>query len=149
MKNLGVYISLFFLLIGGIILSESLSMEYYSDYGPGPGLLPLWTGGLIIVLSLIYLGITIKKDVILFSQALPKGEGLINVITCMGSLILFMIIVPFAGFLIGSSITLFILFLRGHKWPWALGLSISVAVIIFGVFGVLLQVPLPVNEFGW
>lgn len=124
-------------------------MDYYSDYGPGPGLLPLWTGASSMVLSLIYLGVAIKKDILLLSEVLPKGEGARNVLTCMGSLIIFMVIVPFAGFLIGSAFTLFILFLRGYKWPWALGLSVSVALVIFGVFDVLLQVPLPVNEFGW
>lgn len=149
LKNLGIYISLFFLFIGGIVFSQSLSMEYYSEYGPGPGLLPLWTGALIIVLSLFYFGITIKKDVILFSEVLPRGEGITNVLVSMGSLILFMIIVPYTGFLIGSIITLLILFKRGYKWNWALGLSVTVSLVTFGIFGLLLQIPLPVNEFGW
>lgn len=149
MKNLGIYISLFFLLIGGVIFWESLSMEYYSDYGPGPGLMPLWTGGAIIVLSLLFLGISVKKEIILFSKVMPKGEGFINVLVCMGSLLLFIIIVPYTGFLIASIITLCILFKRGYNWYWTLGLSTSVAFIIFWVFGILLQVPLPANEYGW
>ncbi|MEH7084929.1 tripartite tricarboxylate transporter TctB family protein [Neobacillus drentensis] len=149
MENLGIYLSLFFLLLGVVVFSQSFTMGYYSEYGPGPGLLPLWTGGLIIVLSLFYLWFSIKKEIILFSKAIPKGEGLINVITCMGSLILFMIIVPFTGFLIGSTITLLLLFKRGYKWPWAIGLSVTVSLVVFGLFDVLLQVPLPVNEFGW
>ncbi|NOU92591.1 hypothetical protein GC093_05020 [Paenibacillus sp. LMG 31456] len=149
MKNLGVCMAVFFLLFSGIMFYESLSMDYYSEYGPGPGLLPLWVSGLIFVLSLIYLVIAIKKDIILFSQILPKGEGLINVLVCVGSLILFMIIVPFAGFLIGSTITLFLLFMRGYKWYWSLGLSASIASIVFWVFGIILQVPLPVNDLGW
>ncbi|TVY07950.1 tripartite tricarboxylate transporter TctB family protein [Paenibacillus cremeus] len=149
MKNLGVYMAIFFLIYSGVMFWESLSMDYYSEYGPGPGLLPLWVSGLIFVLSVAYLVMSFKKEIILLTNVLPKGEGFINVVVCMGSLVLFMVLVPFTGFLIGSTVTLFILFWRGYKWYLSLGLSASIAFIIFWVFGVMLQVPLPVNELGW
>ncbi|ALS21117.1 tripartite tricarboxylate transporter TctB family protein [Paenibacillus naphthalenovorans] len=149
MKNLGVYMAVFFLLYSGIMFWESLSMDYYSEYGPGPGMLPRWVSGLTFVFSIIYLVISLKKDIILFSRILPKGEGLINVLVCAGSFILFIIIAPLLGFLIGSTITLFLLFMRGYKWYWSLGLSASISFIVFWVFGILLQVPLPVNDLGW
>lgn len=149
MKNLGVYVSLFFLVFGGIIFWQSLSMDYYSDYGPGPGLLPRWVSGIIIVLSIVNLVWSFKKDVILFSDVMPKGEGLINVLTCMGSLVLFMVIVPFTGFVAGGITTLFILFKRGYKWYSALGLSALVTLVIFWLFGMALGIPLPVNQYGW
>ncbi len=149
MKNLGVYVSLFFLIFGGIIFWQSLSMEYYSDYGPGPGLLPRWAGGLIIVLSLLSIVLSLKKEIIKIEDVMPKGEGMVNVLTCMGSFIIFMIIVPFVGFVCGGIITLFILFKRGYKWYSALGLSSLVILIIFFVFGVALDIPLPVNQYGW
>lgn len=149
MKNISVYMAVFFLLFSGVMFWESLSMSYYSEYGPGPGLLPLWVSGIIFVLSVVYLVTAFKKDIILFAHVLPKGEGLVNVLVCMGSLVLFMVLVPLTGFLIGSTVTLFILFLRGYKWYWSLGFSASVAFIIFWVFGVMLQVPLPVNDLGW
>jgi len=149
LKNLGVYMAVFFLLYSGIMFWESLSMDYYSEYGPGPGMLPRWVSGLTFVFSIIYLVISLKKDIILFSRILPKGEGLINVLVCAGSFILFIIIAPLLGFLIGSTITLFLLFMRGYKWYWSLGLSASISFIVFWVFGILLQVPLPVNDLGW
>ena len=149
LRNLGFYISIFFLIIGGLIFSESLTLEYYSDYGPGPGLLTLWTSILIIVLSLLYLFTVIKKEFINLSEVFPKGEGFINIIVCIGSLILFIMIVPSTGFLIGSIVLLLILFKRGYNWLWSIGLSVSVSLIIFGIFGVLLEVPLPTNSLGW
>jgi putative tricarboxylic transport membrane protein len=148
-KNLGIYISIFFLIVSGLIFFESLSLEYYSDYGPGPGLLPLWTSGIIIVLSLLYLVFSIKKDIIDISAVLPKGEGFTNILITMGTLILFIVVVPFTGFFLGSILLLIILFKRGYNWYWSIGLSLVVAVIIFYVFGYLLQVPLPTNKFGW
>ena len=100
LKNLGVVISVFFLIFGGIMFVNSLSLDSYGEYGPGPGLLPLGTSGVIIILASIYLVIALKKDIILFSEILPKGEGLINLLSCMGSIILFIIIIspPCAGF---------------------------------------------------
>jgi putative tricarboxylic transport membrane protein len=148
-KNLGVYISVFFLLFGGIMLWQSLQLDYYSDYGPGPGLLPLWISSAIIVFSVLNLVLSLKKNIIRIADVIPKGEGLLNVLACIGAFLLFIIIVPYVGFLIGSTVMLFILFSRGFKWYWAIGLSVLIAGIIFWVFGILLQVPLPVNELGW
>ncbi|WP_279386458.1 tripartite tricarboxylate transporter TctB family protein [Paenibacillus xerothermodurans] len=139
----------FFLLFSGIMLWESSSMDYYGEYGPGPGMLPLWVSGLIFVCSIVYLCIALKKEIVPVSKILPRGEGLINVLVCIGSLILFMIIAPLWGFLIGSTLSLFLLFSRGYKWYWSLGLSASTASIVFWMFGIVLQVPLPVNDFGW
>lgn len=149
LKNLGIYVALFFLIFGGVIFGLSLSLEYKSEFGPGPGLLPTWTSGLIIVCSIIYLIIAIRKDIILIKDVMPKGEGFVNILVTIGALILFMVIVPYAGFVISSSIMLFLLFSRGYKWYLGLGVAVTVAFIVFLVFGTLLGIPLPVNEYGW
>ena len=39
MKSLEVYISGFMILFGAVIFRLAYSMEYYGEYGPGPGLL--------------------------------------------------------------------------------------------------------------
>lgn len=148
-KNLGIYIGVFFLLIGAIIFAQSTQLDYYGKYGPGPGLLPMWMGGLTVVLSILYLRTTIKKDVIPFAEALPKGEALANVLACIGAVLLFIVIVPYVGFIAASMIMLFILFKRGYNWYWTLGLSAATTLIIYWSFGVLLQVPLPSNRLGW
>lgn len=139
----------FFLLFSGIMFWESLSMGYYSEYGPGPGMLPLWVSGLMFGLSAVYLVVALKKETVFLSQVLPKGEGFVNILVCIGSLILFIVLAPLAGFLIASTATLFLLFIRGYKWYWGLGLSVSTSAIVFWVFGIVLEVPLPVNDLGW
>lgn len=149
MKNIEVYVSLFFVLVGGVIVEQALSMQYYSQYGPGPGLLPIWIGGILIVLSVINLIMAYKKNDTQFSELVPKGVGLINLLACVGSFLLFMGIVSFAGFTISSFLMLSILFSRGYKLHWALGMSAFVTGVLFFVFGSVLGVPLPVNEFGW
>jgi hypothetical protein len=148
-KNLEVYISGFMIVFGGVIFLLAYPMEYYGEYGPGPGLLPLWTSGLIVVLAVINLFIALKKNNTHFADILPKGTGLINVVSCVGAYTLFIIVVPYLGFTISSIAMLFILFSRGYTWKKGLCLSILVTGILFFIFGSVLTVALPVNEFGW
>ena len=149
MKSLEVYISGFFILFGIIIFQLASSMKYYGEYGPGPGLLPLWISGLMVVLAAVNLFVALKKNNKQFSDILPKGTGLINLLSCIGAYALFILVVPYAGFTLSSTAMLFILFARGYTWRKALCLSILVTGVLFLVFGSILTVPLPVNEFGW
>lgn len=149
MKNIGLYVSLLFLIIGGIVFKQSLSLEYYSEFGPGPGLLPIWISGLMMILSIVNIFSSLKKGAIKFSDVMPKGGSLINVLLSVGTIILFVIIVPYVGFCIASFIMLFILFLRGYKWYVGMGLSVGITVFLFWIFGLILNIPLPVNSFGW
>lgn len=149
MKNIEVYVSGFFILIGGAISWQSLSMPIYGEYGPGPGLLPLWVAGIMTVLGVVNLVQSLRRNNTQFADLMPKGTGLINLLACIGSFTLFMIIVGHVGFAISSILMLFILFSRGYKWYWGLGMSFVVTGIVFYVFGSILSVPLPVNQYGW
>lgn len=149
LKNLGVYVGYFFLLIGSVLFWESKSMSYYSQYGPGPGMMPLWTSIFLIAFSLVYLLVNSKKDIYQISEVLPKGKGLVNILVSIGSCILFMIVAPYAGFVIGCTLMLFLLLIRGYKWYWSLGLALVITIAVYVIFVILLQVPLPVNDFGW
>jgi putative tricarboxylic transport membrane protein len=149
LKKLGVYVALFFLVFSGVVFWLSLQLRYSSQFGPGPGFLPLWTSGLLFLFSVFYLVMAFKKDIILIKDVFPKGEGFVNVLVTFLSLILFMALVKFAGFVITGIITLFLLFSRGYKWYWSLGLATTVTLVVFGLFGQLLGIPLPVNDYGW
>lgn len=149
MRNLEVYVSLFFIVVAGVVLQQSLSLQYYSDYGPGPGLLPIWSSGIMLVLAAANLVIAWKKNNTNISELLPRGTNLTNLLACVVSYALFLVIVSFVGVTIASILMLFILFSRGYKWYWGLGLSVLVAGVTVFVFGFVLGVPLPVNELGW
>jgi hypothetical protein len=124
-------------------------MPYYGQYGPGPALLPLWISGIMVALSIFNLIAALRKNNTHFSDLLPRGTGLINLLSCIGSFALFIIVVPYVGFTLSSFTMLFILFSRGYKYKWSIGLSVLVTGVMFFVFSVLLSIPLPMNEFGW
>ncbi len=149
MKNIEVYVSAFFVLVGSVFFYQATGMEYAGEYGPGPGLLPLWITGLMIGLAAFNLVMSLKRNDTHFRDLMPKGTNLINLLTCAGSFLLFTVMVQFVGFIISSITLLFVLFLRGYSWRWGLGLSIVVTAGVFVVFGSVLGIPLPVNQFGW
>ena len=70
-------------------------------------------------------------------------------LSCVGAYALFLVLVPYAGFTISSVLMLFILFSRGYDWRKGMLFSVLVTGVLFFLFGSVLTVALPVNQFGW
>lgn len=149
MKKAGVWAGILTLIYAIIIFQQSLSLDYSTKLGPGPGFFPLWLSGILIVLTLLYIVDSIKHDVVKLSEILPGGQAGRNIISTVGGLIIFPIVVPYLGFVVSATILQFIMFVRDFKWYIALGISAVVSIILFFVFQSLLGVTLPVNDFGW
>ncbi|MBP2634662.1 MAG: Tripartite tricarboxylate transporter TctB family [Firmicutes bacterium] len=149
MKKAGVWAGIITLVYAIIIFQQSLSLDYSTRLGPGPGFFPLWLSGILIVLTLCYIVDSIRHDVVKVSEILPGGQASKNIISTVGGLIIFPIVVPYLGFVVSATILQFIMFVRDFKWYIALGISVAVSIILFLVFQSLLGVTLPVNDFGW
>jgi hypothetical protein len=131
------------------MFTSSFSYEYYSKYGPGPGLFPLWLSGTLMILTLVFMRQSLKNAVDPKTKFLPKRKELINVLEIVGSIILFIIIVPYTGYIVADILMLLILFIREFKWYSGLAISTLITLILYVVFQVMLQVQLPVSIFGW
>lgn len=149
MKNAGFAVGFIILIFASLILWQSLSLDYYSELGPGPGLLPLWLSAFLILLSLLFMVKSLKKNIILFTEILPKGRGLGNILTIIGAVIFFIIAAPFTGFTIAGILMLSFILLRDYKWVMAMSVSVAVTVSLFYIFKFFLNVPLPVNALGF
>lgn len=149
MKKAGVWAGIITLVYAIIIFQQSLSLEYSTRLGPGPGFFPLWLSGILIVLTLCYIVDSIRHDVIKVSEILPGGKASQNIVSTVAGLILFPIVVSYLGFVISATMLQFIMFVRDFKWYTALGISVSISVMLLVVFQSLLGVSLPVNDFGW
>lgn len=149
MKKAGVWAGIITLVYAIIIFQQSLSLEYSTRLGPGPGFFPLWLSGILIVLTLCYIVDSIRHDVIKVSEILPGGKASQNIVSTVAGLILFPIVVSYLGFVISATMLQFIMFVRDFKWYTALGISVSISVVLLVVFQSLLGVSLPVNDFGW
>ena len=135
--------------IGGIFLWGSLSLQYSSPVGPGPGLFPFWLSLILICVSPFYIWESIKTVVLLFSEVIPRGKELKSLVGIAIAPVVFMVIVPFTGFCIAGTVLMLMLLLREYKWQSALAISLITSIATFLLFETFLDVPLPVNAFGW
>ncbi|MCM3653339.1 tripartite tricarboxylate transporter TctB family protein [Metabacillus litoralis] len=145
-----ILVAVIIFLVAFIFLIQSLSLPYNSEIGPGPGFFPLWLSGILLIVSCIYIYQAIKKvkEKEEF-QWFSDKQALKKILYILGTLILFVLLISFLGFLFTSTIFLFLLLVKEYKWYKSLMISIIVTLIVYWVFGTLLDVALPVSVFGW
>ncbi|WP_155614691.1 tripartite tricarboxylate transporter TctB family protein [Paenibacillus validus] len=148
-KNAGFWTGIVLLIFASIVFWQSFSLKYYTAFGPGPGMFPRWLSGILIIISIVYIWQSVKKEVFQFKDIFPKGRELGNILSVLASVVVFMLIVNFTGFIIASTILLFILLVREYKWYSGLAISAVTSIILFIVFKSFFDIPLPVNMFGW
>lgn len=150
MKNFGVWVGIFILLFSIFMFNSSLNYEYYGQYGPGPGFFPLWLSGLLGVFSILFILDSLRKNNrITFSDVIPKGKILLSVLKVVLSILLFILISPFLGYIISSIISMLILLKPEFRWITSFTTAASVTIVLFVVFNVILNIPLPTNILGW
>jgi len=135
------------LAIGIIFFAYSLQYPYESELGPGPGMLPLWLSGILIVLALAYLYfVIIGKD---SAEDWPDKKSQIEMGLILGNMSLFVLLTPVIGFVLSSILFLFIFFRRNYSWFKSLLISAGTSVLLFLLFTEGFATPLPVNMFGF
>lgn len=129
----------------------AMELTYWSaKYAPGPGFLPRWAGGAMVILTLIAFIQSFKEEGITLAQVLPNDKRRrVNLYVCWAGLILYVAFVQKIGFSICSTLLLAAMFSRGTKWYKALLAGVVVTACCYLVFVYLLGVQLPSNQFGW
>jgi len=138
----------FVLILGLAVIYFSSQLEYYSEFGPGPGFLPLWVGICIAGFAICLIFSILRK---------PEKTGVfLKPRTREGFKLLLMIIatfllLPFLGFSVGfglfAGVTMRVM--GRHGWL-ACGLTaVGIAIGIRYVFGHWLTIPLPTGVMGW
>ncbi len=138
----------FVLILGFAVIFFSSQLTYYSEFGPGPGFLPLWVG---IVISAC--GIYVVIDLL---RKQGKTGEFFKPRTRLGLEILIAIIItflllPLVGFAIGLALFIGVTMRVMGKHRWALcGLTAIVTAIgIHFIFISWLTIPLPQGLIGW
>jgi uncharacterized membrane protein YozB (DUF420 family) len=136
------------LLLGLAVIYFSSQLDYYSEFGPGPGFLPLWVG-IVITGCAIYVMID-------FLRKHGKAGPFFKSRTRLGAQMLIAIIVtfllfPLLGFSIGLALfTGFTMRMMGrHHWVSCGLTAIVTAIGIHFIFGQWLYIPLPKGIIGW
>ena len=136
------------MLLAIVFFVYSLMYPYRGeDIGPGPGFLPLWLSGILFILSLAYLYVAFKGEDSV--EPMPDRQGRKNIVFILLCMVAFLVMLPLAGFVVASTVFLFVLFIKSYKWYIALATALGSSVFLFVLFNNFLQVNLPVNMFGF
>ena len=111
---------------------------------PGPGLYPLFVGVLLVVASIG----SIVTDFVKPAQSeleIPKGKDLVRVLTVLGGAVAYGLLLPYAGHLLSSMLTIFVVLhaMKLSSWSLKIGVTILIALGSYYLFDILLRVPLP------
>ena len=123
------------------------------DYGyPGPALFPSVLSVLFIFcgIGLVLQGIRKREKVLKFDLGTVSRAGWINIAFVLGTVIGYILLAEYLGFLIFSFVILVILmkWLKVKTFP-SLVMSIAVTLAIYLLFAKVLLVPLPWGLWGW
>lgn len=134
-------------LFSAAVLIASLSMEYYSSIGPGPGFFSFWLSLILGLLSLIWIFQELRKarDDGQKTRIFPRGKDLVRELSVLASLIVMTVLMEILGFQIAMFAFLMYLLLGIGKAGKVTSLIIALvgSVGFFYVFTGWLDVQLP------
>ncbi|MEH6946136.1 tripartite tricarboxylate transporter TctB family protein [Bacillus sp. JJ634] len=151
----------FLFLFASVFFVQALGYEYLGSLGPGPGFFSTWISGALAILSLLYIyqsykkGKTKEKTVEIeeedstSEESAPKEKSFGKIAYIVGCMVFYVLALNFLGFVLTTAIFLFALLFKEYKWYTSLGIAIFVSILLFWLFGSLLNVALPVNVLGW
>ncbi len=129
---------LFFFALSLFVLWESLRVGLGTSQKPGSGFISFCTGLMLAALSLAlaYQGRRSQK----FVERHPRP-----VILALVSLFVYSFVIDYLGFIMATFFLLVVFFRLGEQrpWPTLLGMSALTTLLVYLVFGVLLQIYFP------
>jgi hypothetical protein len=136
------------LFLGLAVVFFSSQMEYYSEFGPGPGFLPLWVGVVFIGCAIfVIINILRKRDKIgtFFKPRTKLGLHVLVII------FITFLLLPYLGFSIGLGLFVGITMriMGKHRWLSCSLTAVMTAICIHLIFISWLTIPLPQGLIGW
>ena len=150
MKRIDRIGGIFFILLAGLVIWQSVSIPMGRLNQPGPGFLPFWVAVVLALLSVfLWLEAGLRK---ISSAKVPSSSGerrWINLLWTAASLLAYGFLLEIAGFIVCTLFLLFFLlrFIGQQKWWVAFTGSILTTLISHAVFRLALKVQLPAGLF--
>jgi hypothetical protein len=142
------------LAMAAYIIVVASKMTYTVEYSPGAGFFPLWLGIFLAVLSLaLFIQATFPRKKGGAGQEesfLPGREGVKRILLFFAAFTLCVALMGKLGFLITSFLFCLVFLVVVEKYGWLKGLitSLCMAVALYLLFDVTLQVALPKGLLG-
>jgi putative tricarboxylic transport membrane protein len=121
------------LAFGAFIVFEGSRLKYYTDIGPGPGFYPVWVGGLIVLLAMIWLYEVSFRPVEPMPEGfIPSRKRALHVLAVITALILYTAVVKLFGYRL-TTFAFLLFLLRGLG---RVGIVRTAIIALIGSWGV-------------
>jgi hypothetical protein len=121
--------------LGLVFCIGAFKLGFWGDDGPGPGLLPLVAGALLVPLIIVAL-----------REPIPQGETSFKLqpLLAIGLALIYALVLSRTGF-VPATLVMLALWIRGfYRQSWLRAAVVSVCLTTFGlfIFHILLKVPM-------
>jgi putative tricarboxylic transport membrane protein len=149
-KRTYVVVNIFWLVLSTAVCVESWSLKVGGLHNPGPGFLPFYTAILLGLLALISLLQTLKESEGSASE-IWGGIQFGKLAILLGALFLYVFLLDWLGFLLGTFLLLLVLFRIVEPYGWKTILLSSLLTIggMYLFFVILLESRLPRGFLGF
>ncbi len=131
-----------------VMVESRSNINYYTQYGPGPGFFPFWCGVLMALFSIVwFFQVTLRPVEGSAIELVPAGLGSVRVVSVVVGLAIFAVLVGYLGFLLTMLLFLLtMLFALGRqRIPVTVVLSVALSWGMTYLFRSVLDVQLPVS----
>ncbi len=135
-------------ILGLAVVFFSSQIPYYSEFGPGPGFLPLWVGLALIGCAIFVIINVLRKHDKIGTFLKPRTKLGVQVLIIIFITFLFL---RFLGFSIGLALFVGITMriMGKHHWVSCSLTTVITAICIHLIFISWLTIPLPQGLIGW
>jgi hypothetical protein len=149
MQRAHLVVSVVALALSVVYLIGALEYPMGTMEQPGPGRYPLFVGALLLLASIGSLVTNLLKPAE-GELHLPKGKELGRVVTVIAGTVAYVVLLPYAGHLVASIVTVFIVLqaMGLSSWPLKIGFTVLIALGSYCLFDLILNVPLPKGFLG-
>jgi putative tricarboxylic transport membrane protein len=130
--------------IAAVYLGISFRLPFGQMDQPGAAVFPVAVGAILLLASLTTLWEGLRMD--RGEQvSLPAGEDLRRMVSLIGSLLGYFLALPWLGQIISSTLfgILLMRVLSDLGWPRIVAYSLTISIVLYAVFVMLLKVPMP------
>ena len=136
------------LLLGLAVIFFSRQLPYMSEYGPGPGFLPLWIGIGITGCAIVVILKVLKRQDKIGAFFRPQTKMGVSVLVQIAIAIL---LIPILGFSVALGLFAGVTMrtMGKHRWVSCGLTAVVTGVSIHYIFAHWLSIPLPTGLIGW
>jgi putative tricarboxylic transport membrane protein len=151
-KRINQVFALLWVVMGVLVFMQARNLEYMAEYGPGPGFVPIWLGGVIILLGLVSLAqVTFSPQDVHDALVLPSKHAGSQMFLVMFGFFCFAFFCEQVGFLlcIGLLFLFLLVFVERKGWKFSLAVSAISILAFWAVFELWLTLRLPTGFLGF